>query len=537
MSEPATPPGMASSWAPLRRPAFRSLWIATVASNVGTWMHEVGAGWLMVTLGAGPAMVALVQAAGTLPVFLLALPAGAFADIVDRRRILIATQVWMLACAASLGALTLAGAIGGWSLLAATFALNCGTAMMIPAWAAVVQELVPREELQSAVALNSVGVNVARAVGPAVAGVLVGAAGPAAAFFLNAVSFLGVVIVLTRWRREPRHGTLPAERFLGAMRAGLRYVREAPALKSVMARAAAFSLFAAATWALLPLVARAAGGGARTYGLLLALIGAGAVGGAFVLPRLRAKCSRDRLVRAATCAFAAAMLAVAVGHALAVLVPAMVVTGLAWITALSTLHVAAQTAVPAWVRARGLSIYLVTFSAGFAGGSILWGALAQRWGVTAALAMAAAGAMLTLAATRGYSLGGQEGADETAPVGWREPATAVEVEPDRGPVLVTVEYRIAPADGPAFTAAMGEVRRVRLRDGATSWGLFEDAARPGRYLESFLVESWVEHLRQHRRATVADRDVSERARRFHVGPVPPHVTHLIAAHADGIDPP
>jgi MFS family permease/quinol monooxygenase YgiN len=519
------------AWAPLKRPLFRALWIATVVSNIGTWMHEVGAGWLMVTLDPNPVMVALVQAATTAPVFLLALPAGALADIVDRRRLLIATQVWMLGCAALLGALTLAGAAGAWSLLALTFALGCGAAMMTPAWAATLPELVPREELQPAVALNSMGVNVSRAVGPALAGVIVTAAGPAAAFFLNAVSFLGIVVVLARWRRPAAAGALPAERLGGAMRAGLRYVREAPQLQAVMVRAIAFFAFASATWALLPLVARESGGGAQVYGVLLACIGAGAVGGAVLLPRLRERWSRDALVRAATALYAGAMLAAAAGGTLAVLVPAMVATGAAWIAVLSSLHVSAQTSVPAWVRARALSIYLVTFAAGTTGGSVLWGAVAARTSVAAALALAAAGALLAVAATWRRSLGGAEAADRTAPLAWPEPQTAVEVEPDRGPVLITVEYRVAPEDAAAFVAAMQELRRVRRRDGAMAWGLYEDAADPGRYVESFVVESWAEHLRQHHRATVADGELQARVRAFHRGAQPPRVSHLLAAGA------
>lgn len=519
----------ASPWAPLRRPLFRALWIATVISSVGTWMHEVGAGWLMVTLNPSPVMVSLVQAATALPLFFLALPAGALADIVDRRQLLIATQAWMLGCSLLLGLITLAGAVDAWMLLVITFALSCGAAMMTPAWAATVPELVPREELQPAVALNSIGINVARAIGPALAGVLVAATGPAAAFLLNAVSFIGVIVVLARWRRVPRASTLPAERFFGAMRAGLRYVRAAPRLQAVMVRALTFFVFATATWALLPLVARASGGGAEIYGILLASIGAGAVGGAFVLPRLRAALTRDALVRAASTLYAAAMAAAALGSTLQVLVPAMLVTGAAWIAVLSSLHVSAQTSVPAWVRARALSIYLVMFAAGTTGGAVLWGAVAARSSISIALLAAAAGALLAVLSTWRVSLGGQDEADHTSPVSWPEPQTHGEIEPDRGPVLITVEYRIAPESSAAFAAAMQELRRIRRRDGAVSWGLFYDAADPQRFVESFVVESWVEHMRQHQRATLADGEISSRARSFHLGPEPPHVSHLLAA--------
>jgi predicted MFS family arabinose efflux permease/quinol monooxygenase YgiN len=472
-----------------------------------------------------------VQAATALPIFLLALPAGALADIVDRRRLLIVTQFWMLGCSALLGAITLAGAVDAWSLLAITFALSCGAAMMTPAWAATVPELVPREELQAAVALNSMGVNVARAIGPALAGVLVAATSPAAAFLLNAVSFVGVIVVLARWRRAPKAGTLPAERFFGAIRAGLRYVREAPPLQAVMVRARAFFGFATATWALLPLVAIRSGGGAETYGILLACIGGGAVSGAFALPRLREKLTRDALVRGATVVYAAAMAAFAVSATLHTLVPAMFVTGTAWIGVLSSLHVSAQTSVPAWVRARALSIYLVMFAAGTTGGAVLWGAVAAHFSLTVALLTAACGALAAVAATWRFSLGGADAIDRTAPIAWPEPDTHSDIEPDRGPVLVTVEYRVAPDNAATFVAEAQALRAIRRRDGAMSWGLFHDAAEPERYVESFLVESWVEHMRQHHRATVADREVSERVRAFHTGPEPPRVSHMIAVES------
>lgn len=523
-----TVPDPHSPWAPLRRPLFRALWIATLVSNIGTWMHEVGAGWLMVTLDPSPMMVAFVQAATALPAFFLALPAGALADIVDRRRYLLATQSWMLACAALLGGLTLAGSMEAWSLLAFTFALACGAAMMTPAWAATVPELVPREELHAAIALNSTGVNVARAVGPAVAGVLVAWAGPAVAFLLNAVSFLGVIIVLARWRRPRLEAEMPPERFFGAMRAGLRYVRAAPRLQAVMVRAFVFFLFGSAIWSLLPLVARGTGGGAQMYGVLLACIGAGAVSAALALPRLRSRWTRDGLVRGASVLLAAAMLLSALARSPAVLIPAMLLTGVSWLSVLSTLHVSAQTAVPTWVRARALAVYLVMFSFGMTGGSILWGAIASRSSVALALAAAALGSLVALVLTRGFTLGRQDMIDDPS-AAWPAPATQSDIAPDRGPVLVTVEYRVAAENGTAFAAAMQELRRVRRRDGAMLWGLFHDASDEERYVETFLVESWAEHMRQHHRATAGDQAINDRVRAFHRGDDAPRVSHLVAA--------
>lgn len=524
-----------SAWAPLRQPLFRALWLATVISNIGTWIHEVGAGWLMVTLDPHPLMVSLVQAATALPVFLLALPGGALADIIDRRHYLIATQLWMLAVALLLAVVTALGWINGWTLLLFTFALACGAALNTPAWAATVPELVPPEQLQPAIALNSLGINLARAIGPAVAGVVVAASGPQAAFFLNAVSFVVVIIVLKRWRRETRPGTLPAERFFGAMRAGVRYVREATTLQSVMVRAAGFFVFATATWALLPLIALGAGGGAHTYGLLLAGIGAGAVSAAMVMPRLRRRLTRDALVRGATALYAAATLGVAAAGTVALLVLAMLAAGAAWLAVLSTLHVSAQTAVPQWVRARALSLYLMVYAAGMTGGAVLWGAAASHWGVTQALMLSSAGGLLAMFATRRKSLGGDDGLSRVAPAALMRDLPHADIAPERGPVEVHVEYRIAPENAAGFVRAALAVQRIRRRDGALSWGLFEDAAVPGRYIETFVVESWAEHLRQHHRATAGDAALVTALRAHHVGDGPPRVTHWIAVNAGGTD--
>lgn len=530
MTDPQTesPP---SAWAPLRQPLFRALWIATLVSNIGTWVHEVGAGWLMVTLDPHPLMVSLVQAATSLPIFLLALPGGALADIIDRRRYLIYTQAWMLIVVLALAVTTALGWINAWGLLAFTFALACGAALNTPAWAATLPEIVPRTQLQSAIALNSLGINLARAVGPALAGVLVAASGPQAAFLLNAVSFIGVIVVLARWPRTPLPSTLPAERFSGALRAGVRYVREATALQYVMGRAAAFFIFASATWALLPLVARAAGGGANTYGLLLAGIGTGAVGAALVMPALRRRCSRDVLVRGATVVYAAATVGVSLAGSLALLLPAVLAGGAAWLALLSTLHVSAQTAVPQWVRARALSVYLMVYAAGMTGGAVLWGAIATRWGVPAALLLAAAGGLLAMAVTWRLSLGGEDGLARSEPAALMRSPDHADIAPERGPVAVHVEYRIAPGDADSFIAAAQGMERIRRRDGALSWGLFEDPDASGRYVETFVVESWAEHMRQHHRGIAGDAPLFERVRAYHRGDGPPRVTHWIAVNA------
>jgi MFS family permease/quinol monooxygenase YgiN len=515
--------------APLRWPVFRGLFVASIASNVGTWMHDVGAAWMMTTLSASPAVVALVPAAAALPIVALALPAGALADVLDRRRLLIATQVWMIATSALLGMMTLAGLVNAPILIAATLALGIGTALTGPAWQAILPELVGRREVPAALALNGLAINAARAVGPAIGGLIVAGHGPAAAFLLNAVSFAGVIVVLRRWDRPARRGPLPAETLLGAVVAGVRYARHAAGLRAVLARAAAFTLFASALWALLPtLVRHPLGGGALDYGLLLACIGAGAVAAAFVLPRLRAVTAPEVQVTAAGLLMAAALGAMAFLREPAALAGVMVAAGIAWIVALTALHAAAQAALAPWVRGRGLAVLLLVTFAGLAGGSVLWGLVAAHAGVDAGFALAAAGMVVAVAATSRLRLPAGQGHDPAPPCRWPAGGIADDPETARGTVLVTVEYRIDPADAAAFAAAMGDVRTFRMRDGAIRWDLLSDPSQPGRYLESFLVDSWTEHLRQHDRLTDADRATEEKARRFHAGPQPPIVSHFVA---------
>ena len=519
-----------SPWAPLQHKVFRMLWIASVVSNIGTWMHEVGAGWLMTSLSPTPLMVALVQAATSAPVFLLALPAGALADIVDRRRYLIASQVWMLFAAATLGVLTLAGMTTAPILLVFTFALGIGTAMMMPAWGAITPELVQRSELPAAIGLNTIGMNVSRSVGPALAGLIVAAAGSGVVFILNALSFLAVIAALLIWQRTPKESELPAERVIGAIRAGLRYARHSPELRAVLTRGAAFFVFASASWALLPLIVRQElKRGPSTYGLFLACLGIGAIGGALVLPRLHARLSRDKIVAGATGLYSTAMLALAHSSNVLAAAAAMLLTGVAWICVVSSLMTAAQTALPGWVRARGLALFWVVFMGGMAAGSALWGQVASWIGIPYALTAAAIGALLGIAATWNYRIGRHDAYDRSPSVHWPTPMMAEDVESDRGPVMVTVEYRIDLSRAHEFKTVMQEMRRIRRRDGAFMWELFNDIEQPDRMVECFMVESWLEHLRQHERATVADREVTEKTRAFHLGSELPKVTHMVAA--------
>jgi MFS family permease len=394
-----------SPWAPLREPLFRSLWIASVISYTGTWMQNVGAGWLMTQMTMNPLMVGLVQAAGALPVFLVILPAGALADMVDRRRFLLLTQGWMVLASATLGIMTLTSCVGPWVLLLFTFLLGLGAVMNDPAWQAITPELVPANQHTSAVALNSAAFNVARAVGPALGGVIVAAVGCGSTFLLNAFSFLGVILFLYRWKRpiEIRPRT---QRVWSAVGDGFAYVRESGLAKSVLLRTGTFSVAAVAMLALLPLIARPYG--ARGYGVLLGCFGLGALLGALALPRLREKLSVDGVVGAAIVIFAGMTFAAGRAETYALLCAVMLVAGAAWIGILACLNVAAQTMCPAYVRARALSFYLLVLQGGMAVGAALWGALAKRIGVPDALGAAAAVLALGVFALRGHRITASE---------------------------------------------------------------------------------------------------------------------------------
>jgi MFS family permease len=531
--DPPTPspaPAAADAWSPFRNRTFAVIWTATVVSNIGGWMYNVASGWLMTSLDPDPLSVSLVQVANSLPMFLFAIPAGALADIVDRRRLLIVGETAIMITSTAFAALVWLHLITPVSLLVFSFIVTVGSAITAPGWQAVVPELVQKPELPAAVAANSVGINVSRAVGPAIGGLLVGAIGIAAPFWVNAFSNLGVIVALVRWRPTKTSGTpLPPERFGNAVRTGLRHARYNPNLSATLIRATAFFVFASAYWALLPLVARSQiAGGPALYGILLGTIGAAAVGAAFLLRWLRAKFGADRLLSIATLASAVATGLFALAHDSATAVAASLIAGASWIAAVSSLNVSAQTALPEWVRGRGLAVYVTVMFGALTIGSAIWGELAGLLGLTAALLIAAAGAILTIPLTRACKL--QTGAaDDLSPsMHWPAPITTGAIEPDRGPVLVTVEYHIDPKNREPFLHALARTARERRRDGAYDWGIFEDPAKEGRFIETFLTDSWLDHLRQHQRVTKADRIVEQVVRRFQVGDGP-KTTHLIGA--------
>jgi len=383
-----------SAWSPLGEPIFRSLWIAAVISYTGTWMQNVGAGWMMTEISPSPLMVSLVQAAATLPVFVVMLPAGALADIIDRRRLLLFTQSWMVAASAALGILALLHLVGPWTLLTFTFLLGLGGVMNDPAWQAITPEVVSSECHASAVALNSAGFNVARAVGPALGGIVVAAAGAGWSFLLNALSFFGVIFFLWKWQRAP-HESLPAQRVRDAIGEGMRYVRGAPQVRSVLIRTGAFSLGGCSLLALLPVVCQPHG--AQGYGLLLGSFGLGALAGAAILPRLRVRYSVDGLVAGSTLVFAAMTCAAGQVHVFEQLCLVLFTAGAAWIGILACFNLVAQLMCPSWMRARALSMYLLVLQGGMAIGSAVWGELAARRGVPEALAWSALAMVVGLA--------------------------------------------------------------------------------------------------------------------------------------------
>jgi MFS family permease len=517
-------------WAPLANGLFRALWIASLASNIGTWMQNVGAGWLMTELSPSPLYVALVQTATSLPVFLLGIPAGALADIFDRRKLLVLTQALMAFSAGVLGWLTFIGKASPIVLLLTTFALGIGSTLNNPAWSAIVPEIVPRRDLPQAISLNSVGFNLARAVGPALGGFVVAAFNPSAVFLLNALSFIGVIIVLYFWKRQPQEQSSTVnESIVSATWAGIRYVRYSPGIRSVLFRSGAFIIGGSAIWAILPILTKTELKGSATgYGILLGCLGAGSVVGALLLAKFRLRFSPDQIVVFAGALWGAVTILLGWLHSFPLAALATLAGGVGWVSEMSTFNVAAQTVLPAWVRARALAAYLLVFQGGMALSSLLWGTVAERYGTRNCFYAAGVTSLLSLLLVKRFPLRLGEDRETTYSRHWPEPVFTTPPDPERGPVMVLIEYDIDPQDDAAFADAVKALGRIRLRDGAIRWGTFQDAAFPNRHVESFLVENWAEHLRQHERVTIADREIEERANRFHRGPKPPLTTHWLA---------
>ena len=526
------PPEQATAWAPLRDATFRMLWLVWVATNVAMWMNDVAAAWVMTTLTTSPTMIAMVQTASSLPVFLLGLPSGALADIVDRRRYLMFTQMWLAGVAALLYLVSATGALTSHLLLLLVFTNGIGFAMRWPVFSALVPELVPRVHLPAALALNGVAVNLSRVLGPLIAGAVIASMGSEWVFALNFFLSLGSGFVLFRWRRAPKPpSVLPGERFLGAIRLGWQFVRASSRMKDALVISCTYFAHAAALIALLPLVAKRFGeGGASMYTLLLSSLGLGAVLAATQLTRVRGRWNRDQLATGGQVVQAAMTLVVAFAPNAWTAAPAMFVAGMAWITVANSVTISAQLALPDWVRARGMAIYQMSIMGGSAIGALIWGRLAETSNVPTSLAVAGCTLLVAIVATRARVLEGAQEEDHTPTHPWDEPVPATPVELDDGPVMVTLEYLIDPARRAEFESIMAETREARMREGAVLWGLFEDIQQPGRFVEYFACDTWADYLRRFQRFTAMDERLREMRFAFHLGDAPPRISRYIARH-------
>ena len=525
--------------APLRHALFRSLWLANVTVSLGVWMQSTTAGWMMTSLSPNALMVSLVQAATVLPVFLFVLPAGALADIVNRKRLLLSTQSWMLLSAATLTGLTFFHHMTAWTLLALIFSLGTGIAMNGPAWGTVMVEAVPRADLVQAVALNGVGFNIARAVGPALGGLLLLAAGPSLTFGLNAISYLAVIGVLIGWKRPaPVPSANPPEHLLGAMKSGLRFVRHTPTVLAAMARAAIYFVSCSALWATLPLVVRQQLGlGAGSFGMLLGLMGVGGVTAGLLLPNARARFKRGQIVFYASLLSCAGMGLMSISRHWAPAALAMLMFGVGWVMASSVAQASAQMASPAWVRSRALSVYQLSFNCALVIGTFFWGWLATQVSLSITLGTAACVGAVTAVAARLCDIDSQEGIagkpvpapemPKAEPEGV-SPALAPVIKTARGRVMESQHYRINPQDKDRFLHTMAELRDVRGRGGAVLWHLGEDVSDPDHWVELWWVENWTDHLREDSRHSDADREVLARALAFHNDGAPPPTRRFLA---------
>ena len=530
MNAPESAP--ATAWAPLREPTFRMLWLVSVTANVCLWMNDVAAAWLMTSLTASATLIAMVTTASSLPVFLLGLPSGALADIVDRRKYFMTTQIWVAINAAVLYVVSITVGLTPVLLLLLVFTNGIGLAMRWPVYAAIIPELLPRTQLPQGLALNGIAVNVSRIVGPLVAGAIIQAAGSEYVFAMNCALSILCAIVLFRWKRESKPpSVLPGERFIGAMRLGWQYVRESPRMKDAIVLTCTFFVHATALIALLPLVAkRMVDGGAGVFTLLLASLGLGAIVAATQLPRLRDRWNRDQLAFRGTILQAVATAGVALSDHMWLAAPAMFVGGVAWIVTANSVSISAQLALPDWVRARGMAIYQMAIMGATALGALVWGQIAERTSVPVSLAACSVGLLASLALTRARVLEGDAEEDHTPTHPWNEPVPLRTIEPHDGPVMVTLEYLIDPTRSAGFESIMAETRSARLRQGAVSWGLFEDLERPGRFVEYFACDSWADYLRRFDRFTVHDERLHEMRHAFHLGDTPPEISRFIARH-------
>ena len=525
-SETATAGADLSPLAPLHLPVFRMLWLTWLAANTCMWMSDVAAAWMMTSMNTSPLWVALVQTAASLPVFLLGLPSGALADIVDRKRYFLITQLWVAVVASLLGFVIFLDLLSPVLLLVLVFANGVGLAMRWPVFAAIVPEIVPRAQLPAALALNGVTMNASRILGPLIAGALIASVGSVWVFVLNAVLSLAAAVVITRWQRKHKPHPLGRERLGSAMRIGLQYVSQSVHLQGVLLRIAIFFFTSTGLVALLPLVARGLHeGDAGMFTLLLASMGAGAIASTLLLPRLRLQYARDTLVLRSMVVQAAAMGAIAFTSHIAVAVPAMLIAGATWITSANTLSLSAQMGLPDWVRARGMSMFQMAITGASALGAALWGQVATVGSVRISLLLAAGCGVLAMVLANRWMPGRATTEDLTPSREFTTPQA--QTQPANGHVLVLAEYLIDPARADEFRVLLQESRRLRLSHGALSWELLHDVNEPGRFVEMIEDGSWTEHLRRFDRLTAADAALRDRKLAFHLGESPPRITRCV----------
>jgi MFS family permease len=522
-----------SIFSPLKYPVFRSMWIAMTISNLGTWMNEVGITWLMATMSTSHLTIALIQSAITLPFLLLAYPSGTLADLVDKRRMLLIIHIVMFLFAVSLAVYSYYDLLTPYLLLVFVFLLGIGNAMLRPAWSASVPNFTPLEQLPNSVTLNTLSTNITRAIGPAIGGFIIYLLGPTAIFCINALSFIALIFALYRWNPETPKTTsaLPVERFLGAFKSGIRYVRNVQALRSVLIRSFIFFFFASASWALLPIVViREMNMGSQSYGIAMAIIGIGTIFGAFLLPRCHRIMSRNTIIMVATIMLASALLLLATMSNKYTLVITLIALGNAWIFAFSSFMLAAQLVVPNWVRARTLSIVMLTFGGSMGFGSLLWGYLSDVHSTSIALGAASIGLFFTLFFSQRFAIA-NDYLDVSPSIQWPMTIPEDTVKPDKGPVMVTIQYQISEENIDAFIHLMDQMKVIRKRNGAYFWQLFHDANDHRLFSEMYMSESWVEVLRQRQRTTAAELTVRDQVRGLHIGEQAPAISIQIAGKA------
>lgn len=521
-------PNPNSVFGPLRLPVFRMLWMAWLAANVTMWMNDVAAAWLMTSLAPSPLWVALVQAASTLPVFLLGLPSGALADTVDRRRYFMTTQFWLAGTAAVMCTAVLLDWMTPGLLLALTFANGVGLAMRWPVFAAILPEVLPRPVLPQGLALNGLAMNGARIAGPLVAGAIIASAGTAWVFVLNVVLSLGAAIIIMRWRRVHHENPLGRESLPSAMRVGLQYVRQSYQIRAILLRISLYFFHTTALLALLPLVARALpGGNASTFTTLLASMGCGAIGAVLLMPRIRQWAPMPRLILGGVVVQSMGIATASFAPNLWIAVVGMFASGAAWISVANMHTVMAQLALPDWVRARGMSIYQMGIMGASALGAAVWGQVATSSSIHTALGIAAVSSVVMMALAQ--RLMPERGRDQNLSLSKRVQPRDVAVMPGEGRLVMRIEYLIDPARAADFLAVMEESRRSRLRQGALDWQLLHDLDDPARYVEQIMDESWTEHLRRFGRMTEDDAELRDTRQSFHVGPQPPRSTRYEVA--------